>query len=61
MIENKRKHRDFLEVNEDLEYEIDETKKFVNELKISNLNQQSETECIQSEVRFRIIFTNSSL
>ncbi|VVC43706.1 Hypothetical protein CINCED_3A017141 [Cinara cedri] len=50
MIETKRKYRDFLDANEDLEYEIYETKKFVNELKISNLNQVSETENMQSEV-----------
>lgn len=58
MIENKRKYQKFLEANEDLEYEINEMNKFINEMKISNLNQLSETENMQSEVKFNIIFIN---
>lgn len=51
MNENKRKYQDYLEANEELEYEIKETIKTNNSLKQSILKQISDNDNIQSEVR----------
>lgn len=51
MTENKRKYQDYLDANEELEYETNETFKTNNELNLAVLNQMSNKEHLQSEVR----------
>lgn len=53
MNENKRKYQDYLEANEELEYEIKEIHKTNNNLKQSILKQISDNDNIQSEVRIQ--------
>lgn len=49
--ENKCKYQNYLDDNEELEIEIDKAQKINNNLKLSNLNQLSEHENLQSQVR----------
>lgn len=51
MNENKQKYQDYLEANEEVQYEIDEGHKVINELKLLILKKQAENENLQSEVR----------
>lgn len=51
MNENKQKYQDYLEANEELEQEINEGHKAVNELKLLILKKQAENDHLQSEVR----------
>lgn len=50
MNENKQKYQDYLEMNEELEHEINEGHKTVNELKLLILKKQAENDHLQSEV-----------
>lgn len=51
MTENKRKYQDYLDTNEELEYETNEAFKTNNDLSLAVLNQMSQKENLQSEVR----------
>lgn len=53
MNENKQKYQDYLEANEELEYEIKEMHKTNNNLKQSILKRISDNDNIQSEVRIQ--------
>lgn len=50
MTKNKQKYQDYLDANEELEYETNETFKTNNDLNLMVLNQMSNKEHLQSEV-----------
>lgn len=50
MKENKLKYENYLYANKELEFEIEKIQESNNDLKLSNSNQLSENENLQSQV-----------